>query len=133
MGRGGLGASVQETGTGFDARADVVVDERPWGRFERYTLNQPSTVKVITVEPGHRLSLQRHERRDELWTVLDEGVEVEIDGVTWAPEVGEKVWIPRGTLHRVGAVGAQPSRFLEIAFGTFDECDIERLADDYAR
>jgi hypothetical protein len=22
---------------------------------------------------------------------------------------------------------------LEIAFGTFDECDIERLQDDYAR
>lgn len=121
------------TGAGFDARRDIVVDERPWGHFERFTLNQPSTVKIITVIPGQRLSLQRHEHRDELWTALDAGLQVEIGGESWAPQVGDKVWIPRGTTHRVAAAGDNPSRFLEIAFGHFDECDIERLADDYQR
>jgi mannose-6-phosphate isomerase len=29
--------------------------------------------------------------------------------------------------------GDQPGRLLEIAYGVFDEADIERLDDDYAR
>ena len=115
-----------------DPRAAIIVDHRPWGGFERFTLNQPSTVKIITVHPGHRLSLQRHRLRDELWTVLDTPLQVEIAGVGWVASPGEKIWIPRGTTHRVAA-GDSGGRFLEIAFGNFDESDIERLADDYAR
>ena len=49
----------------------VITDQRPWGSFERFTLNEPSTVKLIYVRPGDRLSLQRHEHRDELWVALD--------------------------------------------------------------
>jgi hypothetical protein len=29
--------------------------------------------------------------------------------------------------------GERPGRVLEVAFGDFDEADIVRLADDYAR
>src|SRR5258706_508284 len=51
----------------------VITDQRPWGSFERFTLNESSTVKLIYVQPGERLSLQRHESRDELWVALDPG------------------------------------------------------------
>ena len=37
--------------------------ERPWGHFDQFATNEPVTVKIITVEPGHRLSLQRHHLR----------------------------------------------------------------------
>ena len=109
------------------------VEERPWGRFELLVLNRQVSVKVITVAPGQRLSLQTHECRDEWWQMLDPGLCVEIDGVTWSPEVVEKVWIPRGVTHRVSNPHEAPGRFLEIALGVFDEEDIERLEDDYAR
>jgi hypothetical protein len=33
----------------------------------------------------------------------------------------------------MGNSGDQPGRLLEVAFGHFDEADIERLEDDYAR
>ena len=116
-----------------DPRVDVLVDERPWGGFEQLCLNEPCTVKIISIEPGHRLSLQRHEQRDELWTVLDAELNVEVGGHAWSAQVGEKVWIPRGTLHRVGNRATAAARILEVAFGHFEECDIERLADDYPR
>lgn len=116
-----------------DPRPDVVVDERPWGRFEQFCHNEPTTVKVITVEPGHRLSLQRHTHRDELWTILDDTLDVELDGQPRTVGRGEMVWIPRGTTHRVANTGSRAGRFLEVAFGHFDEADIERLSDDYAR
>lgn len=108
-------------------------DVRPWGMFEQLTLNEPVTVKVITVEPGHRLSLQRHQLRDEWWQLLDPGLYVEVAGERWTPGVGERVWIPRRAAHRVGNDGDSPARFLELAFGDFDEDDIERLEDDYER
>lgn len=116
-----------------DPRAEVFTDSRPWGGFEQFTLNEPTTVKIITVDPGQRLSLQTHEGRDELWTVLDGPLEVEIGGETRTAATGEKVWIPRGTTHRLRNTGSVPGRILEIAFGHFDEDDIERLSDDYAR
>ena len=53
------------TGTVTDPIADILVSERPWGQFTRFACNTPVTVKIITVEPGQRLSLQRHELRGE--------------------------------------------------------------------
>ncbi len=110
-----------------------VVDERPWGRFEHLSFNETSTVKLIEVQPEQRLSLQRHEHRDELWVVLDVPLEVEVGGRRWTALVGERVWIPRGTVHRLGNPGVTAGRIVEVAFGTFDEGDIERLSDDYGR
>jgi len=115
-----------------DPRPDVVVDDRPWGNFRQYSLNEPSTVKIITVHAGEALSLQRHEHRDELWIVLDDGLLVEIDGTTTQASTGDEFFVPRGAVHRV-AGGTTGGRFLEVAFGRFDEQDIERLEDRYGR
>jgi mannose-6-phosphate isomerase len=95
--------------------------------------NTEVTVKIITVQPGHRLSLQRHERRQEVWHILDHPMQVEVEDRAWVAQVGEQVRVPIGARHRLGNAGAQPARVLEIAFGDFDEDDIERFADDYSR
>ncbi|MFI0447837.1 phosphomannose isomerase type II C-terminal cupin domain [Actinomadura sp. 6N118] len=110
----------------------IITDERPWGRFERFTLNEQSTVKIIHVAPGQRLSLQRHRHRDELWVALDRGAVFEVAGQRIEPEVGERVLIKAGDTHRMGSSGPAV-RVLEIAFGEFDEDDIERLEDAYGR
>ena len=107
--------------------------EKPWGKFEQYTHNMPSTVKVITVQPGGALSLQYHHSRDELWVVLDAGAKIELDGMVIWPQAGDKVFIPRTTAHRLSATGHEPVRILEVSFGEFDEDDIVRLEDIYGR
>jgi mannose-1-phosphate guanylyltransferase/mannose-6-phosphate isomerase len=90
-------------------------------------------VKVITVKPGGKLSLQYHHKRDELWVVLDPGVQVELDDRILHPKPEEKVFIPRGTAHRLSVCGDSPARILEISLGEFDEEDIVRLEDVYGR
>lgn len=115
-----------------DKPASVKVD-KPWGRFEQYTHNLPSTVKIITVEPGGRLSLQYHHGRDELWVVLDTGIRIELGEEILDPEPETTIFIPRGTVHRLSCVGEHPARILEISFGVFDEDDIVRLEDVYGR
>jgi mannose-1-phosphate guanylyltransferase/mannose-6-phosphate isomerase len=115
------------------ASRKILRREKPWGEFEQYTHNLTSTVKIITVAPGGTLSSQYHHHRDELWVVLDPGAGVEMDGETLSPQPGEKLYIPRGTVHRLSAEGEKPVRILEISFGEFDEGDIVRLDDVYGR
>ncbi len=117
-----------------DRREDGFVDERPWGRFQSFVTNESVTVKVITVEPGRRLSLQRHAHRAELWQVLDDvPLDVTVDDRTWTAARGEQIWIPVGSVHRLGNSCAEAGRILEVGFGHFDEDDIERFEDDFAR
>ncbi len=118
--------------TGQRPEPAVETDRRPWGGFERYTLNEPSTVKIISVEPGQCLSLQRHRDRDELWVALDPGAVFEVAGRRVLPEVGERIFIRAGETHRLSS-GGPAVRVMEIAFGHFDEDDIERLEDSYGR
>jgi len=126
MGRQGVGSEM-------DRMAEIIDDQRPWGWFRRYTLNEVSTVKVITVRPGHSLSEQRHRDREELWVSLDDGLEVRIGDLTTVASVGDEFFISKGETHRMSCVGQDPCRVLEIAFGQFEEDDIERLSDDYGR
>lgn len=113
---------------------DVFVVERPWGSFQQLATNVPCTVKVITVTPGTRLSLQKHKHRGEMWQVLDVPMEITLDERSWTAQPGEMVWVPVGAVHRMGNMaGDRPARMLEVAFGHFDEEDIERLQDDFAR
>ena len=121
------------TGATADPRQGIVTDERPWGDFQQLVMNQPVTVKIITVLPGHRLSLQRHDHRGELWQVLDVPIDITLGDRQWTAARGETIWVPQGAEHRMGNSGRAPGRVLEVAFGHFDEDDIERLHDDYAR
>lgn len=115
-----------------DPRERVVTDIRPWGRFARYTRNEQTTVKLITVEPCQQLSLQRHANRDELWVVLDDGLMVRVGDEETRASEGDEFFIPRGTLHRVWSQERR-GRFVEVCFGDFDEEDIERVEDAYGR
>lgn len=109
-----------------------LVVEKPWGRFEQYCLNTRATVKIITVNPNQKLSLQRHQQRDETWIVLEGPAGVQKGRTrTWLQR-GEQIHIPKKTIHRLYA-GNTTARILEISTGEFDERDIERLEDDYGR
>lgn len=106
--------------------------ERPWGNFERLTLNELNTVKVITVSPLGKLSLQRHALREEVWRVLSgEGV-VTIDESITKAKGGDIFIIPVGSIHRLEA-SEEGIVILEVARGEFDENDIERIEDVYGR
>jgi mannose-6-phosphate isomerase len=114
-------------------RARIVEDCRPWGKFRRYPHEDAGSIKIITVNPGGILSLQYHDRRDEFWVVLDDGLEMTVGERVWKPAAGEEVFIARRTPHRVRNTGAAPARVMEIWVGRSDEADIVRLKDDYGR
>lgn len=113
-------------------RPPVALVERPWGAFKQYAHNTPVTVSLMTVQADQRLSLQSHTRRAELWIVLDAGATVQIDDTLFYPQPGDELWIPAGARHRLSSAGPAV-RVLEIAFGDWQQNDIVRYDDDYAR
>jgi len=110
------------------------VDTRPWGRYEVLSDETSHKVKRLTVEPGHRLSYQRHSRRSEHWFVVEGDALVTLDGVEHVVATGEAIDIPAGAAHRIENRGLAPLVFVEVQRGSyFGEDDIERIDDDYGR
>lgn len=107
-------------------------EKRPWGGFEQFTHNEKSTVKILTIKPRERLSLQYHKKRKEFWRVLDGSVKVTVGKKIFTAKKGDEVIIPKKTQHRAQAF-SKPVRILEIALGDFDESDNVRIEDDYGR
>ena len=107
-------------------------DNRPWGLEEILTINEPATVKILTINSGQRSSLQYHNHRKEFWKIIEGEAIFEIDGNKIEVKNGDEYNIENKMIHRL--VGKdKPAKILEISFGEFDEKDIVRLEDDYGR
>lgn len=119
----------------INAGPDIYQEERPWGNFRQFTKNAPFTVKIITVNPGESLSLQRHIHRTEFWRIIKGECKVEIGDKFHDAIAGDEFVVPAATTHRVSVNASEPlpAEFLEIATGEFDENDIERFEDRYGR
>jgi mannose-6-phosphate isomerase-like protein (cupin superfamily) len=112
----------------------MTTEHRPWGHFEILSDADSHKVKRLTVDPGHRLSYQRHAHRSEHWFVVGGHGVVTLDGVDRAVDPGSAIDVPVGTAHRIDSKGPEPLVLIEVQHGTsFGEDDIERLDDDYGR
>lgn len=107
-------------------------EKRPWGKFERFTLNELSTVKLVHLDGDKRLSLQYHSNRSEFWKVIKGPVKVQLGDETRTLHEGESITIPKKAVHRLIGAGVN-AMILEISIGEFEESDIVRLEDDYKR
>jgi mannose-6-phosphate isomerase len=106
----------------------------PWGSWTVLDEKSKFKVKRIEVRPGHRLSYQKHSRRNEHWYVVEGMARVTIDGKDCELVQGDAVDIAPGAAHRIGNIGSGPLVFIEIQRGDyFGEDDIVRLSDDYGR
>jgi mannose-6-phosphate isomerase len=90
-------------------------------------------VKILTINPGARTSLQSHNHRKEFWVALDKGLQVQIGKRKISLRKGSSIFVRRGEKHRLSCMGRSRVRLLEISFGDFSEKDIVRYEDDYGR
>ncbi len=107
-------------------------EHRPWGSFERFTENEPSTVKILHIDANKELSLQKHTHRSEWWKVIGGDGVAHVGDKEWQISMNDEIEIPPETLHRLRG-GEQGVAVLEISIGNFDENDIERVEDDFGR
>lgn len=108
--------------------------DRPWGRYEVLQESPSHKVKCIWVNPGKRLSYQRHQKRAEHWLIVAGIAQVTLDGNVSSLRAGDSIDIPTGMLHRIANTGSEDVIFIEVQTGTyFGEDDIERVEDDFGR
>ncbi len=118
---------------GEDCRDEGFV-RRPWGGFETILEGPGYKVKRLFVEPGRRLSLQRHRFRAESWVVVDGSPRLIVSGRLRRVRAREMVSVPRGAWHRIENPGKVAVTIIEVQHGSYlGEDDIIRRHDDYGR
>ncbi|MDE2483975.1 MAG: phosphomannose isomerase type II C-terminal cupin domain [candidate division NC10 bacterium] len=112
----------------------ALTEIRPWGCWTVLGEGKGYKVKRIEVNPGHRLSLQRHAQRSEHWIVVAGTAKITIGERTLFVHVQESTFVPAGTAHRIENPGPHLLIIIEIQHGLYlGEDDIVRLQDDYGR
>ena len=107
---------------------------RPWGSYDCVDAGANYQVKRITVNPGARLSLQRHKHRAEHWVVVEGSAKVHVDGSDHLLHTNESIYIPVGAVHCLANETDTPLHLVEVQSGSYlGEDDIERLDDIYGR
>jgi len=112
----------------------IHAQERPWGHFVKFLQEAGGWVKRVEVNPGQRLSLQKHKHRSEKWNIVSGHGRVTINDDEYDIGPGSILNVPVGAIHRIANTGKRPLVFIEVACGDkLSEDDIIRVQDDYAR
>jgi len=114
-----------------------MIERRPWGQFENLDGTNLWNLKTLCVNANSRLSLQKHEKRSEIWVVAHGNITTETRKTLRGRSIvkhlkpGEILIVPVGMLHRISS--KKGGVLVEVAIGKFDENDITRYEDDYGR
>jgi len=107
--------------------------EKPWGYELIWARTDRYVGKVLHIEPGHLLSLQYHEKKDETIYVLKGEiifrVGVQEDLREFHMREGDSYHITPFTVHQMEAI--MPTDLLEASTPEID--DVVRLEDRYGR
>ena len=108
--------------------------EKPWGHELIWAHTDRYVGKVIVIEAGKRLSLQRHVVKDESIYVISGHLRLTLEDETGTIGVvdlgaGGHHHVPTGRIHRFEAV--ERTELMEISTPELD--DVIRLEDDFGR
>tara|TARA_R110000787_G_scaffold33482_9_gene87709 strand:- start:3214 stop:4632 length:1419 start_codon:yes stop_codon:yes gene_type:complete len=107
---------------------------RPWGYYDSIAKNHRYQAKRIVVNPGAKLSLQKHRHRAEHWVVVQGTALVTRGDEQLTLEVNQSTYIPVGMVHSLENRSAEALEIIEVQTGDYlGEDDIIRLEDKYGR
>ncbi len=86
------------------------------------------------VNPGEKLSVQKHYHRSEHWVVIKGTARVMLGDREIYIHENESAYVPKSTLHRLENPGKIPLEIIEVQNGEYvEEDDIVRIDDHYGR
>ena len=107
---------------------------KPWGYYDSIDTGYNFQVKRILVNPGAKLSLQKHLHRSEHWVVVSGVAKITCGKKIYNLEKNQSTYIPKGEIHRLENIENYPLEIIEVQTGNYlGEDDIIRLKDDYQR
>lgn len=134
---------------------DVHKEIRPWGNYILFSENEKCTTKILFVKRNECLSMQFHQKRDQMYFLLDPFI-IEYSTKPVPKEIinnkkeilkfmdqfltketakeGSIFKFKKRVIHRSIYVGKREyGRYLDISFGHNSEEDITRIVDKYGR
>ena len=125
---------IQEVQKSTNLHSINLTTYRPWGTYTVLESENGYKIKKIIVNPGKRLSLQKHCRRSEHWIVLSGIATVTIGSQTKTIKRNESTYIKIGELHRLSNEQNEELVIIETQVGDYtEEDDIIRISDDFHR
>ncbi len=107
---------------------------RPWGHYDLVDSGERHKTKRIVVNPGAKLSLQKHHHRAEHWVVVKGTALITKGEEKLVITENESTYIPLGIVHCLENPGVIPLEIVEVQSGSYlGEDDIVRLDDQYGR
>ena len=108
--------------------------EKPWGHELIWAHAEAYVGKILVIETGYRLSLQKHEIKDESILVLSGRLRLHLEddeGVMQVQELGagDHRHVATGRIHRYEAI--ERCELIEVS--TPELGDVVRLEDDFGR
>ena len=95
---------------------DVRYSEKSWGSFKVIDSTDKSLTIKVTLLAGHHMYYHSHDRREEVWTVIEgEGTSV-IDGVKKDVHSGDVIVLPIGCKHTI--IAKTRLEMIEVQTGT---------------
>ena len=108
--------------------------KKPWGSYNTFEKDKDYLLKIITVNPGEKLSLQSHQHRSEQWLIISGIATVECDGKISHLNRNESIFIPQCSKHRLSNENKEILKVFEAQYGDrLSESDIIRYQDEYDR
>ena len=93
----------------------IMFAEKSWGSFRVIDIEEGSMTIKVTLNAGHKMNYHSHERRDEIWTVIDGQGRTIIDGVEKAVTAGDVIAMKAGTPHTI--IADTPLQVIEVQIG----------------
>jgi mannose-6-phosphate isomerase-like protein (cupin superfamily) len=117
-----------------DPRETAKRVEKPWGHELLWAHTDRYVGKVLVIEAGKRLSLQRHLVKDESILVMSGRLRLTLEDGTGTIRVedlgvGDHRRVPTGRIHRYEAI--ERTELVEVSTPELD--DVVRLEDDFGR
>lgn len=111
--------------------------KKPWGSYLVIEKRKRRVKKILNIKAGESLSLQKHNFKNELWTIKEgegeviKGISLENLKIKEAKE-NDAFYISKGEYHKI--VAKTDMKILEVSCGkVVSESDIERYEDSYGR
>lgn len=79
----------------------IMFAEKSWGSFRVIDIEEGSMTIKVTLNAGHKMNYHSHERRDEIWNVIEGEGRTIIDGVEQKVSAGDVVTMKAGTPHTI--------------------------------
>lgn len=93
----------------------IMFAEKSWGSFRVIDIEEGSMTIKVTLNAGHKMNYHSHERRDEIWTVIDGQGRTIIDGVEKEVTAGDVIAMKAGTPHTI--IADTPLQVIEVQIG----------------